>query len=124
MATQDRSLRHSVCLNHPDRPATARCTVCFKPVCEECLIRDGAAGFCSQVCADNYGRTKGTVDAWHGQRQRDVARRRRRTLVRLIVLLIIAIAAYLYFTRNPGKLDRLKDSAGKTVQGVKRGIGK
>jgi len=124
MASQERSLRNSVCLNHPDRPATERCTVCFKPICGECAVRSGQAAFCSQTCSGNYERTRGTIGAWHDQRQRELSRRRRRMIVRLVILLILAIAAYLYFSRNPDTLDSLKNRAGKTVQGVKRSVGR
>ncbi len=109
MAAQDRSVRDSVCLNHPDRPATARCTVCFKPVCAECLIRNDDGGFCSETCAANYARTRGSLDAWHEQRRREAAVRRRRMLVRLAVLVCAALAVYLYLARHPASLRYLQD---------------
>lgn len=124
MASQERSLRNSVCLNHPDRPAAQRCTVCFKPICEQCAISSGEGTFCSQTCSDNYQRTRAGVGAWHDQRQREASRRRRRTVVRLVILLILAIAAYLYLTRNPAGLDKAKEGAGKALEGVKRTVGR
>jgi len=39
---------------HRDRAAVARCNQCLKPVCEECLARNGAHTFCSAACATRY----------------------------------------------------------------------
>ena len=125
MAVQERSVRNSVCLNHPDRPASTRCTVCFKPVCSECAIMAAEGSvFCSQECLGKYDRTRDSVESWHEVRTRERARRRRRTLIKAIILIGLGVAAYLYFTRHPGKLDQLKDKAGKAVNEVKREVRK
>ena len=124
MPTQERAVRNSVCLNHPERPAVHRCTVCFKPVCAECTIQTDDGVFCSRECLSNYDRTKGSVDAWQQQRQREQARRRRSRIIKLIILIALAAAAYYYFTRHPGRLDELKDKAGKAVNEVKRDVGR
>lgn len=124
MPAQDRAVKDSVCLNHPGRPAAYRCTVCFKPVCADCAIQGDDGVFCSPSCVSNFERTKGSVDAWHQQRRRDQARRRRNRLIKLIILIALAAVAYYYFSRNPGKLDQLKDKAGKAVDEVKRDVAK
>ena len=46
----------SVCVNHPDREATARCVTCHKPICGQCMVRVGDHPYCSQTCADNAAR--------------------------------------------------------------------
>jgi hypothetical protein len=124
MAVQERSVRNSVCLNHPERPASVRCSVCFKPVCEECAIRSEGSTFCSQACLANLERTQGGVAAWREQGARERARRRRRRLIKLIILVVVGVAAYVYFTRHPAKLDQLRDKAGNAANEVKKGLGK
>lgn len=124
MAAQERSVRNSVCLNHPERPASTRCTVCFKPVCAECARQDGGGIFCSQECQESFARTQGSVGAWHEQTNRERARRRRARLIKLVILIALGVAAYLYLTRNPDRLDQLRDKAAKTVNEVKEEVGK
>ena len=124
MATAERSVKNSVCLNHPERPASTRCTVCFKPICGECAVTDEGGTFCSPECVAGFDRTQGSVAAWREQGARARARRRRARLVKLLILIALGVAAYLYFTRHPGKLDQLKDKAGKAARQVRREVGK
>ncbi len=42
------------CVNHPERLATARCTRCFKPLCDECQVVTDMGVFCSQQCYELY----------------------------------------------------------------------
>ena len=42
----------SVCLNHPDTPAGARCTAYGKPVCKAYAISLGGSSCCSDAGAD------------------------------------------------------------------------
>ena len=124
MTAQERSVRNSVCLNHPERPASSRCAVCFKPVCEECARQADGGPFCSEECLESHSRTQGSVGAWHEQTARERARQRRARLIKLAILIAVGVAAYLYFTRNPGKLGQLKDKAGRAVHEVQKGVGK
>lgn len=122
MAVAEKSVRDSVCLNHPNRQAATRCEVCFKPICEECTIPAGENVFCSHACMSKFERTRENVDQWHAQSDRARRRRLRRWLVRLIILAILAGAAYWFFTRNPDRLDELRDKAGSAVNQVKGGV--
>ncbi len=47
------------CVRHPDRPASARCHSCHKPVCADCVVQEGSNTFCSKTCRDNYVRFHG-----------------------------------------------------------------
>lgn len=119
MPTQERSVRNSVCLNHPERPAAQRCTVCFKPLCEDCARPDAAGHvFCSDACASNFERTRGSLDAWEAQRRRERSRRWRRRLVMLVILVALAAAAYRYATRHPDRAQELRQKAVEAVEGV------
>ena len=46
----------SVCINHPDRAGTARCSTCHKPICNSCVVEIDGAIYCSKNCADNAAR--------------------------------------------------------------------
>lgn len=50
----------SVCIKHPDRVATARCTTCHKPVCDSCVVEISGSKYCSKTCADNAARFQAT----------------------------------------------------------------
>ena len=43
----------SVCVNHPNLSAEARCVCCHKPVCGGCVIREGGSTYCSERCIEN-----------------------------------------------------------------------
>jgi len=115
-------VQNSVCLNHPDRPASTRCDVCFKPICGQCAVETHDGTFCSQACLANFGDTQGGVTQWHAQQGRMNARRWRRRMILLIVLCGLGWAAYRYFTRNPDKLDQLKREAGSAVKDVRKRV--
>lgn len=40
-----------VCLNHPDRRATARCAQCSKPICPECAVERNGDTYCGEACS-------------------------------------------------------------------------
>ncbi|HYG78595.1 MAG TPA: hypothetical protein VEK08_26585 [Planctomycetota bacterium] len=46
----------SVCVNHPNIQAEARCACCHKPVCGACVLRQGSSTFCSEKCIENAAR--------------------------------------------------------------------
>jgi hypothetical protein len=46
----------SVCVNHPGRAATSRCSSCHKPICDDCIVKSEGAVFCSQACQENAAR--------------------------------------------------------------------
>ena len=91
-----------VCLNHPEVEATTKCTTCFKPLCQECVVRRERHAYCSQQCLENHLRTSGNVS-------RVVARERaiqRRKLIlqtaTILVLAVVLIAAALFFLQKQG----------------------
>ena len=48
-----RGMSGSVCINHPDQAAVARCVTCSKPVCAKCVTKADGHTFCSGTCRDN-----------------------------------------------------------------------
>lgn len=52
----------SVCINHTDRIATARCHTCHKPLCADCVLKGEAGTFCSVNCQANYEKFMGQYE--------------------------------------------------------------
>ena len=46
--------REHTCINHPSRPASARCQQCNSPICDECVDAFPLGNFCSRIHADRY----------------------------------------------------------------------
>jgi len=44
--------RTETCVVHPSRAAVARCGMCHRPVCDECVVSTADGKFCSRECAD------------------------------------------------------------------------
>ena len=61
-------LSHSVCLNHPDSQATARCATCGKPVCQICVVQRNHTTYLQCAIASTFAHA-------HTE-QRDIRRRR------------------------------------------------
>lgn len=84
-----------VCLRHPDRPATSRCTTCFTPLCDECIHIVAGQHFCSGKCARNCIGHQARIDQFEAREKerirRGIRRRRRRIL---IAAAILAAAGY------------------------------
>ena len=54
-------LSQSVCLNHPNTPAVARCATCGKPICSQCIVSRNGSSYCSAKCADSAASSDGRV---------------------------------------------------------------
>lgn len=46
--------RQSFCLNHVERPATANCQQCHRPLCTECRVPHEGQVFCSGGCQERF----------------------------------------------------------------------
>ncbi len=83
-----------VCLNHPERAATARCAQCRRPICSACVRSHDGEIYCSEACADaraHYHRRE-------GERQRAGRARERFGIgewaLRGILILLAALILY------------------------------
>ena len=109
-------IKGSVCLNHPNVEAVARCATCSKPVCGECAqVHDGGT-YCSQLCHDNAKRTGMMIEDVERRKAKANFRRRLKMIINLLVLAAIAGGAYYFYTRNKSKVDQTLKEAGQTVQ--------
>ena len=78
----------SVCLNHPNMPAVARCATCSKPICGECVkVFDGVT-YCSKLCYENALRTGMLTEKVYSQK---ATGDRRRTVMGAIKFIVIVI---------------------------------
>jgi len=116
----------TMCLKHQDRPATAKCTTCFKPLCDECAIVAGRNKFCSMPCQQSFAAAAERLGA---MANRDRARTRWKLIkwgVILLVLVLAAVAADKYLEKNPGIFKQLMSKAKflqKKVQKETSGLG-
>lgn len=106
----------SVCLNHPNTPATHRCAVCRKPLCDTCAILDHGAAYCSQQCRADAIRTSAMVNQALDAKRRTSRRACIRSLVVLIILAALAAAAYWYYKQNAETVNRQFEQIQKEAQ--------
>lgn len=95
------SLKGVVCLNHTDKPAVARCAVCRKPLCGNCMKQSNDMIFCSDKCMKNGLESVGRVNKIVANKKRTDFAGTIRKLITLIVLALIVLGCYHY--RKPIK---------------------
>ena len=100
------NLSDSVCLNHPDTPATTRCTTCGRPVCSKCVVRKNGADYCSESCAASAQASAGRVSSVMASKKKSESGKRIRTIIILIILIVVGLAGYGYYRKNKSKVDR------------------
>ena len=109
------NISDSVCLNHPDTPATTRCTTCGRPVCGKCVVRRDGADYCSESCAASAQSSAGRVGSVMARKKKSENGKRIRTIIILILLIAAAAAGYSYYKKNKSKVDRsLQNTIRKT----------
>ena len=94
-------ISESVCLNHTSTPAVCRCTTCFKPICNDCIVRDNEESFCGQICAEKNKRTSENIAALNKRKPSGA-------LKKIILLGIIAAGLYWAYT-NQAKVKEIID---------------
>lgn len=119
------NLSDSVCLNHPDTPATTRCTTCGRPVCSKCVVRKNGADYCSESCAASAESSAGRVSSVMASKKKSESGKRIRTIIILILVIILAAAGYSYYKKNKSKVDRslqstLRKTESTVISGAKK----
>ena len=115
----------SVCLNHPDVPATGRCSVCRKPICDACTVMSRGQRFCSYECMADAQRTGAKVEAIEQGKARGDRRIQMRRAGAVIVLVILAAAGwYLYANHKDKVAEEMKELQRKAVELQGEGRGK
>ncbi|HXE73633.1 MAG TPA: B-box zinc finger protein [Candidatus Nitrosotenuis sp.] len=104
-------MRKSVCLNHPERETTLRCTACLRPICDECVVPTPEGRFCSLECHANAIKTGQRLEEL--KRKEAEAERARRAarmqalLVQGALALVLILAIGLFWPQIRPHLSRL-----------------
>ena len=112
-------MEDKVCPNHPETQAVARCTTCFKPLCEACIVEKGNMDFCSEQCATNHFTTNAAIS---NSLARDAAARRRARIRKMIFLLILLILGFgfAFYWKNYMNADKKKGVLDKLKKGTEK----
>ena len=97
---------NSVCPNHPDTPAVARCAACGKPVCRKCIVERNGVQYCSTRCASMAESRKADVGMVMESKKRVDSARRIRAVVILLLVIAAAAAGYYFYRHNRKDVDR------------------
>ena len=110
----------SVCLNHPDTPAAARCATCGKPVCAQCVVERNGSSYCSAKCADNAANSEQRVNDVLENKKKVDARLKIRSIIIFVVIILIAAGAFLYYRNNKSSVERfIRKTENKIDSGAK-----
>jgi hypothetical protein len=116
------------CFNHSDAPAVARCSVCGKAVCSQCVVSRNGGNYCSEACASRAESSAGRVDTALGDKKKIDAKLRLRGIIIVVVLIAAVAAGIFYYRNNKDDVDRAVRKAGKQVsskaEGAKKSIQK
>lgn len=104
----------ALCFNHSDREATARCAVCGKSICEDCVVRDKESTFCSVACREKAALSSGRADGVLAEKSRTNASTLVRKLIYFFVLAAAIAAAWFFYGKHKDTVDqKLKSTAVK-----------
>ena len=93
-----------VCLNHTDVVAVTRCTGCFKPLCQECILERKGNNFCTDLCAaKHFATNKGIEDFAKDEKKRSFRRKIKKAAM-LFLLVALCFAGYRYWTNHKEKI--------------------
>ncbi len=86
---------YSMCINHPNIDAAARCKQCGKPVCNNCKVTGPQGYYCSEECKERHQAFTERVEQMD---KRELPKgiwiiKIRRILGRLVMLAIVAVFA-------------------------------
>ena len=96
----------SSCFNHGDREGTGRCAVCGKSLCEECIIRENNAVFCSVECQEKAAATTERSNDVLNEKARTDSARMVRKLIYIFVLIAAIAAAWHFFGRREQTVEQ------------------
>ena len=91
------NMDNKVCLNHTSTPATSRCTTCFKPICDECILKEGSEDFCCQICIEKHKRTDENIQLLKSRKKSNLPGK----IIKLVIIGAIIYGAWKY--REPIK---------------------
>ena len=116
------------CFNHSDAPAVARCAVCGKAVCSQCVVSKNGGNYCSEACASRAEGSAGRVDTALGDKKKIDSRRRIRAIIIFFVLVAAVAAAVFYYKNNKDDVNKFvrktEKQVSRTAESAKKSIKK
>ena len=98
-----------VCLNHTSVQAVSRCTTCFKPICQQCIVQDNQDDFCSQICLEKHKRTSENIELLKSRKSSGVVGK----LIKLVIVVGLIYAAWTYRDKIQEMFDKGKKEISK-----------
>jgi len=115
------NVEDKVCPNHPEVAAVSRCASCFKPLCSDCIIKQGSNDFCSDQCASNFSATNKHFNALNEREKARKFRARIKKILMAIIFLCIVAFTYKYWSENKEKIDKkLKSKSEQLIKELKK----
>lgn len=84
-------MAQSYCLKHQERPATARCSACLKPLCEDCSYVTAEGTFCGDECHQKRLAANVRVERLKEEEAAAAARRKQMALIKTAVYLVVIV---------------------------------
>ena len=107
------------CFYHGEREAAARCAVCGKGVCEECVIQANGSSFCSEVCREKASAMTGRSNDVLTEKAKTDSSSFVRKLIYFFVVLAAVAAAYFFYVEHQKKIEpKLKSNLQSVEQGA------
>lgn len=118
------------CFFHGEREAAARCAVCGRSVCEECVKREGSCNFCSTECQTKAAAMTGRSDQVLAEKKKTNSTTMVRKLIYIFVLIAAIAAAYHFYANNKKAVDKkvnssvtsLREGTSKVIKDTKKAI--
>ena len=104
------------CFFHGEREAAARCAVCGRSVCEECVKREGSYTFCSPECQEKGAAMLGRSEDVLAEKKKTNSSTLVRKLIYFFVLLAAIAAAYHFYANNKKAVDSKINSSVTSIK--------
>ena len=104
------------CFYHGEKDAAARCSVCGKSLCEECVKQEGSMTFCSDECKSKAAATTQRSNEVLAEKSRSNSASLVRKLIYIFVVIAAVAAAWHFYGQHQKKVDRKISRSVKKVQ--------
>ena len=102
------------CANHPDRPGTAECRQCRKPVCASCAVVTAQGSWCSAECGVVFRALSAKTKDDHLMRRAGWAGK----LIGIFSLLLVVLLAVHWAAARGVKPAKAIDILGQLFEGL------
>jgi len=113
---ENREVQIMVCLNHPNTDAVTRCSACGKPLCAECVYESNGRNYCSVECAKKAEASEARSGDVMTRTAKANAKAGFRKFVTLVIVLVLAAAAWYFYSKHKKEIDSRVSKGIKTIQ--------